>query len=241
MNATTNTINNTNNNTNNTTYKNTNNACHSVGPTRVSTPNYTTKLLHSPQQCAQQQQNFNDAISRINITRKHKKAQLMTKEVPYQGDKWYGDVLTSHNNWEMGNYSDTIRFCSININSISKDLNWIEWDTTLKSMYSFQVDILGITEPNINFKNRRVKSMILDMSKSFERNVQISTSCSNQLLNTTKKKGGTMTVVLGRWAGRKHAMGDDKKGRWSSVTLQGKKDTLVTVITAYRVCNRKEA
>jgi hypothetical protein len=239
MNATTTTINHTNNNTNNTKQKNINTSSHPGGPTRSNTPKYTTTQLHSKQQCAQRQQNFNDAISRINTTRKYKKAQLTTKDGPYEGDKWYGDVLPTHNNWETGDYSETIRICSININGISKDLNWIEWDTTLKSMYSLQVDILGITEPNINFKNKRVKSTIIDMSKSFERNVQISTSCSNQMLTTTKKKGGTMTVISGRWAGRKHDMGEDNKGRWSSVTLQGKKDKLVTFITAYRVCQQK--
>jgi hypothetical protein len=54
-----------------------------------------------------------------------------------------------------------------------------------------------------------------------------------------KKKGGTMTVMSGRWSGRKREINSDSKGRWSSVTLQGKKGRLVTIITAYRVCQQK--
>jgi hypothetical protein len=106
-------------------------------------------------------------------------------------------------------------------------------------MYSLQVDVLGITEPNINFKNRQVRSTLTDISRAFERNIQLSTSCLNQLNQVKKKKGGTMTVLSGRWACRKRNVDSDNKGRWSSITLQGKKDRLVTIITAYRVCQQK--
>jgi hypothetical protein len=106
-------------------------------------------------------------------------------------------------------------------------------------MYSLQVDLLGITKPNINFRNKKVKSTIMDIGKSFEHNIQISTSCSNQLNNTIKKKGGTMTVLSGRWAGRKDNINSDSKGRWSSMTLQGKQEKYITFITAYRVCQQK--
>jgi hypothetical protein len=129
--------------------------------------------------------------------RHHKIAQQHQKGTTTTGQEWYGDQLPYHNNWETGEYNETIRLCLININGISQDLNWIEWDTTLKSMYTLQVNILGITEPNINFKNKKVKSNIIQMGQSFERNIQISTSCSNQLNNTIKKKGGTMTILSG--------------------------------------------
>jgi hypothetical protein len=106
-------------------------------------------------------------------------------------------------------------------------------------MYSQQIDILGITEPNINFKNMYVKSKLYDIAKSFERNTQFSTSCSNQLHLVKKKQGGTMTILSGRWAGRKQGTKSDPLGRWSSMTLVGKKERKVTVITAYHVCQQK--
>jgi hypothetical protein len=51
--------------------------------------------------------------------------------------------------------------------------------------------------------------------------------------------GGTMSVLAGRWAGRKLATTSDPKGRWSSITLNGKGDKKIILITAYRVCQQK--
>ncbi len=140
--------------------------------------------------------------------------------------------MNFHDTWETGEYNKSICICSINVNGISQDPDWIEWDTMLRSMHKLQIDILGITEPNINFKNKHIVNKIYDTAKAFERNMQISMSCSNQLIKS-KKKGGTMTILSGRWAGRKKHLTSDPKGRWSSISLVGKKGKLVTVITAY--------
>ena len=65
------------------------------------------------------------------------------------------------------------------------------------------------------------------------------TSCSNQLLHSKKKQGGTVTMASGRWIPRKVKSGADSKGRWSYITLKGKGTRKVTFITAYRVCQQK--
>ncbi len=156
---------------------------------RSSSPNYhALQTLSSNKQCSHRLQNLNNAIQRDETTKQHRKLQNISKRTKFQDTEWYGDKLVKHNNWETGEHTDTIRVCLININGIAQDLNWIEWDTTLRSMYSLQVDILGITEPNINFKNRHVQSTIKDIGKAFERNIQISTSCSNQLKHVKKRK-----------------------------------------------------
>jgi hypothetical protein len=46
-------------------------------------------------------------------------------------------------------------------------------------------------------------------------------------------------ILSGRWAGRKKETKSDPYGRWSSMTLVGKKEREVTFITAYRVCQQK--
>jgi hypothetical protein len=111
--------------------------------------------------------------------------------------EWFGDEMNFHNTWETGEYNKTIRICSINGNGISQDLDWIEWDMTLQIMHKLQIDILGITELNINLKNKHIVNKIYDTAKAFERNMQISLSCSNQLIKSKKKKGGTMTILSG--------------------------------------------
>jgi hypothetical protein len=94
---------------------------------------------------------------------------------------------------------------------------------TLQSMHTLQIDVLGITEPNINFKNKHIVNKIYDTAKAFERNMQISLSCLNQLIKSRKKKGGTMAILSGRWARRKKNHAADSKGRWSSTSLVGRK------------------
>jgi hypothetical protein len=106
-------------------------------------------------------------------------------------------------------------------------------------MQVLQIDTLGITEPNINFKNQHIVNKLYNTAKAFEQNMQISLSCSNQLNKTKKKKGGMMTILSGRWAGRKKNFFSDKKGRWSGITLVGKKGRYISIITAYRVCQQK--
>jgi hypothetical protein len=55
-----------------------------------------------------------------------------------------------------------------------------------------------------------------------DRNLQLSTSCSNQL-NFMEKMGGTMSILAGQWAGRKIDTDNDSKGCWSLIFLTGKR------------------
>jgi hypothetical protein len=137
-----------------------------------------------------------------------------------------------------GEYTETMRIGAININGITKQLDWLEWDSTIKTMYNLQIDMLGVTEPNVNFNNKRTLLHIRDIAKKKEKNIQLATSCSNQLNSTEKKMRGTMSILAGRWAGRKTGTTSDSKGRWSSITLT-KKNRKITMITAYCVCQQK--
>jgi hypothetical protein len=156
-----------------------------------------------------------------------------------EGLNWFGDKLQLSDKWHTGEYMETMRICSVNINGISKALNWLEWETLLKDMYWLQIDVLGVVEPNINFHNSAVLLQLKDIAKAQDRAIQIATSCSNQLNSSVKKMGGTMTIMAGRWACRKQKVQNDSKGRWSMITLIGANNRLVTIITAYRVCQQK--
>jgi hypothetical protein len=137
--------------------------------------------------------------------------------------------------WASGEYIETI----INVNGISQVLDWIKWDMTLCSTQTLQIDVLCITEPNINFKNKHIVNKIYDTAKAFEQNIQISFSCSNQLNKSKKNKGGTMTILSGHWVGRKHHFFSDKKGRWSGTTLVGKKVNISLLSLHIEFANKK--
>ncbi len=206
--------------------------------TRSTRPNYKHTILQRHRVICRLKQ-LNSSTIQLQNKLKQRTTQLQHQMALNNPLEWYGDKMNFNDRWETGEYTKTIRICSINVNGISQDLDWIEWDMILRSMHKLQIDILGITEPNINFKNKHTVNKIYDTAKAFEKNMQISLSCSNQLIKSTKKKGGTMTILSGRWAGRKKDHVADQKGRWSSTTLVGKRGRHVTVITAYRVCQQK--
>ncbi len=150
-------------------------------------PNYNNTILHKTTAYTRYQQ-FTQATKQ-----QHDKLQQRQRQCLYQApispiDSWIGDEMNYHDDWIIGDYTDTIRICTININGISQDLDWIEWDMTLRSMKKLQIDALGITEPNINFKNKHVTNKLYDTAKAFERNMQLYMSCSNQLNKSTKKR-----------------------------------------------------
>ncbi len=55
-------------------------------------------------------------------------------------------------------------------------------------MYNLQIDMLGVTKPNVNFNNKRTLLHIRDIAKKMDTNIQLATLCSNQL-NSTEKNG----------------------------------------------------
>ena len=61
-------------------------------------------------------------------------------------------------------------------------------------------------------------------------------STSPELFPNKYKPGGTITGVSGKLKGRIDKYGSDELWRWSWITLEGKKDKKITIITAYRVC-----
>ena len=44
-----------------------------------------------------------------------------------------------------------------------------------------------------------------------------------------------MIGISGKWASRERARGSDELGRWSWITLKGKKDKMIRVYSVYRV------
>jgi hypothetical protein len=180
----------------------------------------------------------NKGYADYEVKRQHQKDNLQYLQANEQKN-WFGDELDFHEKWISGEYNETFRVGAVNINGISKYVNWIEWDIIVKTMSRLQLDMFGLTGPNINFDNKKIELRLRDIAKATDRNIQLSTSCSNQLNHTDKKMGGTMSILAGRWAGRKTDVDSDKKGCWSSITLQGKKGRKITLITAYRVCQQK--
>ncbi len=103
------------------------------------------------------------------------------------GSEWFGDKLEMNDGWHTGEYTKSMRICSVNINGISREMKWLEWETLINDMYQLQIDALGVGEPNINFNNYSTMLQLKEIAKKKDRRIQISHSCSNQLNSTVKK------------------------------------------------------
>jgi hypothetical protein len=125
--------------------------------------------------------------SQYDLQRQYIQSTYITNNDETKND-WFGDKMLFHDHWPTGEYTETMRIAAININGIAKQLDWLEWGTTVKTMYTLQIDMLGVTEPNVNFNNKRTLLHIRDIAKKTDKNIQLATSCSNQL-NSTEKNG----------------------------------------------------
>jgi hypothetical protein len=171
-----------------------------------------------------------------NLLRRSNKQCSSTDSQP---NDWFGDTIKSRPGWDTGSKMTTLRVGCVNINGISQDLDFLEWEMIMRNLSLLQMDVFGFTEPDINFHNNSVLSKLYDATKAYDQSMQLAYSCSNQLNHTLRKKGGTLMTLAGRWAVRKRHIGKDKYGRWSYITIDGKRDTKVTIITAYRVCPQR--
>ena len=110
---------------------------------------------------------------------------------------------------------------------------------TLQQMDAMQVGIAEFSEVNLDMNKEKVKYEVITKIKNFDKNSTISMSTSKSSINTSKyKRGGTLTIARGNWAGRVIQKGQDTLGRWSYITLLGKGGKKLKIITTYRVCKK---
>ncbi len=152
----------------------------------------------------------------------------------------WGDHLTTSNDWPNTTERRCLRFFHLNPNGISYFNNYMEWEMTLGFLNMMQVDIFGLSEVNLDLNKPSVRSDLRTHARSFDQFQKLEFSSSKQQVGPSPyKRGGTITGVNGVWSGRRlKTSGQEKLGRWSFLHLRGRRDTIVTIITTYRVCNQ---
>jgi hypothetical protein len=153
----------------------------------------------------------------------------------------FGDTMTADAAWPNPGNRKYIRIFLINTNGISYYNNFLEWEMSLGFLYDMQIDIFGITEPNLAFSQASVRYDIQEKARQVDKFMDINLSASSHHTKlpgrrTPFKMGGTITGVNGGWSGRKHSSGRDSLNRWTWTTLNGQSGKKFTVITVYRPC-----
>jgi hypothetical protein len=165
----------------------------------------------------------------------------LTTELEKEHLSPYGDNLQLDSAWPNPGDRNYIRIFMTNANGISYRNKYLEWEMNLGFMHDMQIDIFGITEPNLDFSQPQVKFDILETSRRIDRFLDLTFSASrystkSPVRKTPFKMGGTITGVGGGWSGRKAASGTDPLRRWSWVSLHGQGGKKFTTITFYRPC-----
>ena len=161
--------------------------------------------------------------------------------------KPWGHPLRIQDNWPSNNDNNTLRVATVNINGISPNNNYLEMEAIVGQMIEQQIDILCLTEINLDFNKKEIYNNIWETLKKVDRHIDINMRTSTQpsrITNSTFKPGGTMILTSSAWSGRrirefKEPKTKDIFGRWTTTHLRCKSGKAITIINWYRVNNDK--
>ena len=146
----------------------------------------------------------------------------------------WGDPVVSKQEVEE---TDTFRIISHNVNGLSTADQQADVLHFANAIADKAVALFGIQETNRNFERQQ-------MLTSFHRVItQVSThhhgvvSLARMQWPQDYQPGGTAVSIRNKWATRYLGKGSDDLGRWSWLTIAGQGTTMITFISAYRVCN----
>ena len=113
-------------------------------------------------------------------------------------------------------------------------------------MKDLQVDVFCFSELNLNLHNPTVYDNLQNHKKRIDKFMSLSYTCNRPTNYSAEyQPGGVMIGVDGRRSGNivkpKLEYPVSAYGRWSILHLQGKKNTIVSIITIYRVGGDSEA
>jgi hypothetical protein len=138
---------------------------------------------------------------------------------------------------DMNTATDKCRIVYNNCRGISPADNFSKCHEIGDSAKELNVSILGLAETCLDWSNVESTNKCKTILRNHWGNTRINQSSSDTTFETVYQPGGTMTAVMGKWAGRASIEGVDAgMGRWSEVRIVGKDNRAAWAITAYRVC-----
>ena len=165
---------------------------------------------------------------RLTYDQPHRQpAQLSTANL--RDNLPWGDVLL------IPKPSDQFRLYSQNINGLRLDSTGGDLSEISKFIQAYQIDIVGFSEVNLDTSKYKIKQILSDtLRRTFDAH-QYASATSEIPFEGFYKPGGTMTTILDSIVSRFHSKYTDKLGRWSTLSLTGKKSRLLSFITIYQV------
>ena len=133
---------------------------------------------------------------------------------------------------------NTFRVLGQNINGISPKHEFNKWKEILQSTISQQIDVLCLSETNVEWRHPITSTRIPAITKRFFNQSRLITSSSAVKFQRIFKPGGTATLITNEWTGRILTCEQDSSGlgRWTTTKMTGKRHKKIAIITAYQVC-----
>ena len=127
-----------------------------------------------------------------------------------------------------------------NPNRISAQNDFVDFQYICQRMLSHDVDIWGLSESGIDWKQGFPRHRCTQILKDFWPHSKLIGSTSDIPSTEVTQYGGTCTVVTDKWTGRIEDSGSDPNGlgRWSYVRLNGRNGRRVLLLTVYQVCKQ---
>jgi hypothetical protein len=100
-----------------------------------------------------------------------------------------------------------------------------------------QANYRGIAEPCLDTGQYKVRQTLHDIAKQTFDNYALDMASSPVTAVHNYQPGGVMSIIHGHMVGRIKSRGNDDLGRWTYVKLLGRSEKVITIISAYQVCN----
>jgi hypothetical protein len=120
-----------------------------------------------------------------------------------------------------------------NLNGLSARDNFTSLNNLCATLHSKQVDAIAIQEPNLDFLQAPIREAILKICKTHFEHARVVTSTTCIKAPSSWKPGGSLLLIVRKWAHAVARSTTDDLGRWTTVTLNRQDSTAVTIYSAY--------
>ena len=171
-------------------------------------------------------------------TQRHRRIQFRTTSDP-QHDLHYGTPI------HQPKHHTSLRVLYQNIKGMSHYAFGEDQEYYLAHLRDLQIDIAGLSETNTAWQHQHLRySFSSRARKAGDGMAKTSFGSPAKTIEDIPPKetfqaGGSITTCLGSWTTT--IFGDDIQdksglGRWSGFSIRGKKDNILSIMTAYRTC-----
>jgi hypothetical protein len=143
-----------------------------------------------------------------------------------------GDVLTNPKPDESS------RFYFINPNGFQLNASGGTFAEFCAETKRISADYIGVSEHNLDGHQSRVKKICHNTARREFDHYSLILSSSDIPTDTSFKPGGTMSLTVGSMTARIKSSGSDPMGRWTYTKFVGTRGKIITIITAYQVCDK---